>query len=470
MGAPLIWILSPILIAAGLMIIRKERPQMAGYIQTAFCFLLGLLLVVSRFEDSSPDAWRIFEFEPEFSFLGRSLILEDGDRFLTGLFYALTTLWSLILTVSQVRSKFIPLGLVLMSMLLAAIAVEPFLYAAFILQMGVVISILMAIDVSSGQSKGVLRLLIFFTMGMPFILLAGWYLSGGETGPINELQLAQATLLLGLGFVFWLSVFPFHSWIPLVLEESEIQESLFIIVLVPFAVMIILLKYLNGFVWLREYGLVFQALELFGIIMSAAGSLWAAFQTHLRKLIGYLGMANIGFLLLAIGLGRPQGYLIFAQLAAPRMLSYLLFVTVLLTLEKTKPLKRLEDLLMIGWSHPVASIGLIVAVANLIGMPLTAGFYPTLALLQAVYRESTMLGIILVGGNTMLAFLLFNMFTLIFQRRDDDYDGEYLQKEDNRDRIIIASLVFVVVMAGLIPNTIYPRFEQLLINLEFLVQ
>ena len=89
----------------------------------------------------------------------------------------------------------------------------------------IIMSIPLLVSANTKKKTGITRYLIFQTLSMPFVLLAGWFLAGGEVAPVNPEQLAQATLLLGLGFVFWLGIFPFHSWVPMVFEETSIIES-----------------------------------------------------------------------------------------------------------------------------------------------------------------------------------------------------------------------------------------------------
>ena len=213
MSAPLIWIILPFFASIALIFFRKNY-QLVALIQTAFCFFLVLLLFVVRFGDLGSSQTLAINLSPTFNLLGRTLELKNSDKFVIGIFYFILAAWSVVLFIQNKRSKIIPLGLALTSLLLAAIAVDPFLYSALLIEVTVIIGGMIAVDLTTGKSKGIIRALIFFTLGMPFILLAGWYLAGGETSPVNDTQLIQATVLLGFGFIFWLGIFPFHSWIP----------------------------------------------------------------------------------------------------------------------------------------------------------------------------------------------------------------------------------------------------------------
>src|SRR4030042_5111535 len=210
--------------------------------------------------------------------LGRSLVFTTGLKTTAILFYGALGIWSLSLYIFKLRSNIVPFGLTFIGLLIAALAVEPFLYSALIIEIAVIVSIPIVANAANPRIKGVSRYLIFFTIGMPFVLLAGWYLAGGEISPVNDEQLIQAALLLGLGFVFWLAVFPFQSWVSLLAEETEPIEGFFILTILPMAIAVLLMKYLNGFAWLRGFDTVFQALRLFGLILIVIGSVWFSLQ------------------------------------------------------------------------------------------------------------------------------------------------------------------------------------------------
>ena len=194
--------------------------------------------------------------------LGRSLVFTTGLKTPQYFFMVHWEFGHLAIYIFKIKSNIVPFGLAFIGLLIAALAVEPFLYSALIIEIAVIVSIPIVANAANPRIKGVSRYLIYFTIGMPFVLLAGWYLAGGEITPVNDEQLIQAALLLGLGFVFWLAVFPFHSWMPLLADETEPIEGFFVLTILPMAVAVLLMKYLNGFAWLRGFGTVFLALRL----------------------------------------------------------------------------------------------------------------------------------------------------------------------------------------------------------------
>ena len=69
-------------------------------------------------------------------------------------------------------------------LMVASIAVEPFLYAALFIQMAILLAIPLMTSIYEAPSKGITRFLVYQTLAMPFILVAGWLL-GGETSRVT---------------------------------------------------------------------------------------------------------------------------------------------------------------------------------------------------------------------------------------------------------------------------------------------
>ena len=96
----------------------------------------------------------------------------------------------------------------MIALLVAALAVEPFLFSALLIEMAVLVSVPLLSPPGHPVGKGVLRYLIFQTLAMPFILFAGWVFGGVEINPADTQLLVQSVVLMGFGFAFWLAVFP----------------------------------------------------------------------------------------------------------------------------------------------------------------------------------------------------------------------------------------------------------------------
>lgn len=140
---------------------------------------------------------------------------------LIALLYAATGLWLLSSNLPGVPKTFRPISLVVIAALTAALGVEPFLYAALLIETMVLVSVPMLSSSTKENRRAVLRFLSLMTLAMPFILIAGWLLTGVDTLPPESPSSLKVRLSWKLGFAIWLAVFPFHSWVPMISQHSH---------------------------------------------------------------------------------------------------------------------------------------------------------------------------------------------------------------------------------------------------------
>ena len=465
MSAPLIWVVLPIFISLVLLFFTKFY-KLVCLSQTGFCFLILLSAAVARFIPVESSSFFVYEISPEMNILGRSLVITSGLKTTLMLFYGALGIWSVGLYLFKVKSNIVPLGLAFIGLLVAGLAVEPFLYSALILEIAVIISVPMIAKVADPRIKGVSRYLIYFTIGMPFVLLAGWYLAGGEITPVNDEQLVQAALLLGLGFVFWLAVFPFQSWVPLLSDETEPNEGLFILTLLPIAVVVLLLKYLNGFAWLRGYDTVFQALRLFGLIMVIIGSIWFSLQNNLRKAMGYLILVSSGFMIIAISLNSPNGYIVSTYFMLLRVVSFFVVSWTLVSMEKVTGILKVDSLKYLFSTAPLLALGFFISLFSLIGMPFTAGFPVMQSFLSEFAVYEPRLNIFVIISLTILSITLIRWLFISLTLSEDNKP----YKLELPLHIFFISCIFGLLIIGIFPNLVYPHISEIVNDLQFLVR
>ena len=168
----------------------------------SLCLILLLFTLLQDFG----AIWKIGPFSVEIkttlSILGRSFSLANQDKFFLVFVYVLAVIWFGATRVTTVSTKFIPIGMAIISMLTGALAVEPFLYSAILVEIAVIISIPLMLQPGKPVGKGVLRFLVYQSLAMPLILFGGWLLSGIQASPSDTARLLQSVIFLGIGFFF----------------------------------------------------------------------------------------------------------------------------------------------------------------------------------------------------------------------------------------------------------------------------
>jgi formate hydrogenlyase subunit 3/multisubunit Na+/H+ antiporter MnhD subunit len=375
MTAPLIWIIFPLL--AGFLLLLLPNQRLVVYIGAGIALLLTVLALWLP-----PDSVRqigpvVLRMDSTLTLVGRQISLTSAQQIMLVLVYGIGAFWFFGTLAAGNARRIIPFGLVVTALLVASLAVQPFLYAALLIELAVMLSIPLLIQPETPPGRGLIRFLMYQTLAMPFILFAGFLLSGVDVGPADIGHIIPAAVLLGLGFAFLLAVFPLYTWVPLLVEEVSPYAAGFILILFPTFSLIFGLNFIDNYSWLHDpASLQFSnILQVVGLLMMTTSGVWAAFQRHLGRILAYSIVAETGVSLVAISLPDKQlGLQIFFYLIAPRALALGIWAIAISMFKEKAPDLQFASLQGIVRTYPVATAGLVLANLSLIGAPLLASF------------------------------------------------------------------------------------------------
>jgi len=387
MSAPIIWIIFPFAFAV-LLWFMQDSPRLSVLLGTGCCVVLAFLALVLPIGGAISFGSFSIAILSTLNVLGRQLVIEAGDRYIIALIYGMSAVWFLGTLSAKIHRLFLSSSLGIIAFLIAALSVSPFLYAALLVEMAVLLSIPMMLQPGKILGAGVLRYLIFQTLGMPVILFAGWVLDVLATNPTSQTLMALAAAFLGLGLAFWLAVFPFYSWVPLLSGDTHPYVAGFILWILPTSVLLLILDFLDGFAWLRQTSLLYVALQIVGVVMVASGGIWAAFQQKLTRLFGYAVIIETGFSLLALSQFPQLGLANYAMILLPRLVALALWSLAMSILQEQSITLDLAGIRQLFQRMPVVAIVLCIAIFSLAGFPLLASFPIRLSIIQQLARSS----------------------------------------------------------------------------------
>ncbi len=451
MSAPIIWIIFPAAVGIGLWFLQQKERLTAG-LAVGVCLLLALLAWQVPIGSSARIGPLTINLDATLLVLGRRFILSGGDRYFLVLIYLVGAMWFFAAPVTRTRSNFVPTGMLFLAIMVAAQAVEPFLYAALLIEVGILLSVPMLASSDRLHVQGVQRFVVFQTLALPFILLAGWASGVVELNPSASPLLTQATLLLALGFAFWMAVFPFNTWIPVLMAQVHPYVGGFILSILFSAVFFLGLSFLDGYTWLRTNPIISVLLQAGGVATVVTGGVWAAFQTDLKRLLGYGVILEIGFALVTLSLKPPLGVQLFAVSLVPRLIGIAVWALGLASFERKEVPLIFSGVRAAIKKFPFASAAIVIAYFSTAGIPLLAGFPVRQVIYETLAEQARDAAILIFAGN--LGFLIGGVRMLITM-----IGGEETTPRISESRLEIVLLVVgvgILLVVGLFPQVFLP--------------
>jgi formate hydrogenlyase subunit 3/multisubunit Na+/H+ antiporter MnhD subunit len=464
MTAPVVWIGIPLALAALLFILPRER--LISYLGTLF----ALALAGVAYWIPPGTAQRIgtisLRIDPTLSLFGRQISLDAGDQTILILVYGMAAFWFFgTLAVGSAR-QIVSLGMVVIALLVASLAVRPFLYAALLIEMAVLVSVPLLVRPGERPGRGLLRFLIYQTLAMPFILFAGFLLSGVEAGPADVVQVVQAALLLSMGFAFLLAIFPLNAWIPLLAEESSPYAVGFLLVMLPTFGLVFALNFIDRYSWLRDSTQLPSIMQIAGLLTLVTAGIWAAFQRHLGRIAAYAVIAETGISLLAISLpDRQAGLQVLFYLFIPRALALGVWMMAIEVFKRRAGDLRFASLQGLARQFPAAAAGIVFANLALAGTPLLAAFPVRQALWERLALQS--LPVALWFGLASLGLWIGALRTLAVLTMSPP-KTPWQSGETWQQRILIGIGLFGLFLSGVFPQWAQPLLANLPAMFQYL--
>jgi NADH-quinone oxidoreductase subunit N len=230
----------------------------------------------------------------------------------------------------------------------------------------------------------------------------------GSGGQADDTLTLIGTAMVAVGLAFKLSLAPFHQWTPDVYQGAPTPVTAFMAVATKAAAFVALARLFE--VALGPLTDDWQpALAALAVISIAVGNVGALGQTSIKRLLGYSGIAQAGYMLAGIVVATVTGLeaLVF-YLAAYCLMNLAVFVVVVIRERETERGDDISALEGIGRSRPALAWPLTIGVLALAGLPGTSGFIAKLFLIQAtVEADYTWLGVaIVIGTMVSLAYYL----------------------------------------------------------------
>ncbi len=239
------------------------------------------------------------------------------------------------------------------------------------------------------------------------LLLYGCSLLYGFAGSTNFEEIASKAsdtdvgIIFGMVFIlvglaFKVSAVPFHMWTPDVYQGAPTSVTSFFSVVPKIAGIAILIKFM--YLPFKEVLNQWQYILVFMSIASMIlGAVAAMAQTNIKRLMAYSSIGHIGYALAGVATGTENGFkstLVYISIYV--VMNIGAFACILLMKRAGKYVEEINELSGLSKNHPLMSLGLLIILFSLAGIPPLAGFFAKFYIFMSVV-ESEMYTLAIVG-------------------------------------------------------------------------
>jgi len=196
-----------------------------------------------------------------------------------------------------------------------------------------------------------------------------------------------------IGFGIKAAMFPLHTWLPDAHPEAPSGISAMLSGIIIQAGLFAMLRILLSLGASLNWG---EIIIWFALLTMTAGNLMALTQKQLKRMLAYSSIAQMGYILLGIGMGATYGVAsgftggVFHIVTHAFMkgLAFLCAGALIFRLSSG----NLEDMRGAGWRMPITAFTFSVAALSLAGVPPFSGFMSKLLIYQSGIQSGTVLG------------------------------------------------------------------------------
>ena len=271
------------------------------------------------------------------------------------------------------------------------------------------------------------------------------------------LMFGVVLVLIALGFK--IAAVPFQLWVPDVYQGAPTPVTAFLSVGSKAAGFIVLLRVLDAFMgtpFLRV-----KILALFAVIAAATliyGNLAAMPQENLKRLLAYSSIGHAGYLLVAVAsIGALHALQAIPYYLAGYLLMTLLAFVVMTVVSSHTGGDEIAHFNGLARRSPLLAFGMLVAMASLAGVPLTAGFLGKFLVFESA-MEQHHYRLVAVGAVTVAAGFYYYLKVVRAMYWKDPSDDSRIPVSPMAGTIILVLCVLIFVL-GVYPQPIFDMLK-----------
>ncbi|MBK9737352.1 MAG: NADH-quinone oxidoreductase subunit N [Saprospiraceae bacterium] len=291
--------------------------------------------------------------------------------------------------------------------------------------------------------------LIYGAVGSLDINIIAQYISLNNN-TLSGLFITGSVLVLG-AFIFKVSAVPFHFWAPDVYQGSPTILTVFLVTVVKIAAFGALIRFIS-FTIFSHIEIWQKLLYIISIITMIGGNGIAIYQHNLKRLLAYAGIANAGFLLMAVitPMQNTNAYILyyFAGYSVASIMGFSIYSVI----KNQTGIDSIDGLKGLITNNKLLTISLTIVSLSMSGIPPLAGFFGKYLIFSNVIQsDEIFLFTIAILTSIIGAYNYFRVMTFAIQTSDVPIQKVYI---DPLYRVLLIWGIILIVGIGILPDQI----------------
>lgn len=277
-------------------------------------------------------------------------------------------------------------------------------------------------------------------------------ISGAIAGASDNIILIFGLCFIIVGLAFKLGAVPFHMWLPDVYQGAPTPVTLFIGTAPKIAGFAMVMRLLIGA--LGDLQPDWQGMLIILVVLSlGVGNIVAIAQSNLKRMLAYSTIGHIGFVLMGILAGTPEGYsaaMFYSIVYALMTLGG--FGMIILLSRAGFEADKLDDYRGLNERSPWFAFMMLIFMFSMAGVPPLVGFHAKLNILRAVIQADLVwLAVVAVVLSVVGAFYYLRVVKLMYF--DAVQDNNPIQKSFDM-KLVLSVNGLAVLGLGIFPGTL----------------
>lgn len=298
----------------------------------------------------------------------------------------------------------------------------------------------------------------FLLLGITFIYgttqsfdmdVIGAYVAGNADN-LPGLFIIGCILLIG-AFIFKISAVPFHFWAPDVYHGSPTVITAFMATVVKTAAFGGFIRFISHTILLQT-DIWQEAVAIIAALTMILGNILALYQTNLKRLLGYSGIANAGYVLIAVATLKEDSYSYVLYYMAGYSVATIIAFAIYSVIKEQTTIDSIDGLKGLFSNNRLITSTLAIAMLSLAGIPPLAGFVGKYAVFSNAVQAGN-IWLVIIAVLSSLAGVFYYLRVMV----------NTLQAGDQVEKIVISSnyrlllffCIFLLLVLGILPQLFF---------------